>query len=55
LDRLLYRATAGAVWSDAGVRLNPVNGAFPDYRPQDIPGVIALGSQDIKTTNGILK
>jgi outer membrane immunogenic protein len=46
-------ATAGAAWHNADTSLNPVNGVFPDYRPQDIPGVIALGSQNIHTTNGI--
>jgi outer membrane immunogenic protein len=46
-------ATAGFASTEADVTLNPVNGPFPDYRPQDLPGVAGLGTQSISGTNGI--
>jgi outer membrane immunogenic protein len=46
-------ATAGAAWSTADVSLNPVNGAVPNYRRLDIPGVIALGTHNFYETIAI--
>jgi outer membrane immunogenic protein len=46
-------AAAGVAWDHADVNLDPVNGALPNYRPQDIPGVIALGTQNFSGTNAI--
>jgi outer membrane immunogenic protein len=46
-------ATAGFASTEADVTLNPVNGADPNYRPQDLAGVAGLGTQSINNTNGI--
>jgi outer membrane immunogenic protein len=46
-------ATAGGASTTADTTLNPVNGPFPDYRPQDLPGVTALGTQSINGTNAV--
>jgi outer membrane immunogenic protein len=46
-------ATAGAAWTTADVSLNPVNGANPNYRPQDLGPVAALGSHSINGSNAV--
>lgn len=46
-------ATAGVGWSAANVDLDPVNGFAPNYRPQDLSPVAALGSQKINGSNAI--
>lgn len=45
--------TAGAAWTKADVTLTPVNGAPPNYRPQDLPGITDLGSRDLSGTDVI--
>ncbi len=45
--------TAGGAWTDAGVGLNPVNGAIPNYPTGDLPALIALGSPSLKEANAI--
>jgi outer membrane immunogenic protein len=46
-------ATAGAGWSTSDVTLNPVNGPTPNYRPEDLGPVSALGSQSFKGSNAV--
>jgi outer membrane immunogenic protein len=46
-------ASGGAAWTKADVGLNPVNGAVPNYRPEDIPGVAALGTTSLNGTSAI--
>jgi outer membrane immunogenic protein len=45
--------TAGAAWTSADVTLDPVNGTPANYRPQDLPGIAALGSADLSATDVI--
>lgn len=46
--------TAGADWNDPKVTLDPVNGANPNYRPQDLAGVAAFGTGTIRGTSAIV-
>ncbi|HEY4143162.1 MAG TPA: outer membrane beta-barrel protein [Pseudolabrys sp.] len=46
-------ATAGAASTTSDVTLNPVNGAIPNYGPDELGPVSALGSQSFKGTNAV--
>jgi outer membrane immunogenic protein len=45
--------TAGAAWTKADVSMSAVNGPGPLYFPADIPGLNAIGSPNLSSTNAI--